>query len=175
MATSKHIRGYEVATLPARLVRTFRSATTRRRGWAASSPLPLLSGRRLMLPGLSSKIHLWEVSDVYVLSIMQESVAKVMEDSFVLKGLSEYRRSGSNRHGALAPPDFESGASTNSATPACRTATLYQCTQPVRHQRRMDRFYGTRRGPSYGRRRVRSLSRCARHTREMANIPGKCK
>src|SRR5215212_3355773 len=108
MATSKHIRGYEVATLPARLVRTFRSATTRRRGWAASSPLPLLSGRRLMLPGLSSKIHLWEVSDVYVLSIMQESVAKVMEDSFVLKGLSEYRRSGSNRHGALAPPDFES-------------------------------------------------------------------
>ena len=30
----------------------------------------------------------------------------------------QYRRSGSNRHGALAPPDFESGASTNSATPA---------------------------------------------------------
>jgi hypothetical protein len=142
MATSKHIRGYEVATLPARLVRTFRSATTRRRGWAASSPLPLLSGRRLMLPGLSSKIHLWEVSDVYVLSIMQESVAKVMEDSFVLKGLSEYRRSGSNRHGALAPPDFESGASTNSATPACRTATLYQCTQPVRRQRRIRQWTG---------------------------------
>src|ERR687897_818571 len=35
-----------------------------------------------------------------------------------LKGFSEYRRSGSNRHGAFAPPDFESGASTNSATPA---------------------------------------------------------
>jgi hypothetical protein len=61
-----------------------------------------------MLPGLSSKIHLWEVSDVYVLSIMQESVAKVMEDSFVLKGLSEYRRSGSNRHAPFGAPDFES-------------------------------------------------------------------
>jgi hypothetical protein len=61
-----------------------------------------------MLPGLSSKIHLWEVSDVYVLSIMQESVAKVMEDSFVLKGLSEYRRSGSNRHAPRGAPDFES-------------------------------------------------------------------
>ena len=34
-------------------------------------------------------------------------------------GLSvQYRRSGSNRHDAFAPPDFESGASTNSATPA---------------------------------------------------------
>ena len=68
---------------------------------------------------------------------MQESVAKAMEDSFVLKGLSEYRRSGSNRHAPFGAPDFESGASTNSATPACRTATLYQCTQPVRHQRRI--------------------------------------
>jgi hypothetical protein len=35
-----------------------------------------------------------------------------------LQGFYEYRRSGSNRHGAFAPPDFESGASTNSATPA---------------------------------------------------------
>ena len=37
----------------------------------------------------------------------------------LLQEIYEYRRSGSNRHGALAPPDFESGASTNSATPAC--------------------------------------------------------
>jgi hypothetical protein len=36
----------------------------------------------------------------------------------LLQELLEYRRSGSNRHGAFAPPDFESGASTNSATPA---------------------------------------------------------
>src|ERR687898_374199 len=47
----------------------------------------------------------------------------------------EYRRSGSNRHGAFAPPDFESGASTNSATPAWRTATLYQCTKLLRQRR----------------------------------------
>src|SRR5215213_11544177 len=47
----------------------------------------------------------------------------------VLQDYFEYRRSDSNRHGAFAPPDFESGASTNSATPAWRTATLYQCTQ----------------------------------------------
>jgi hypothetical protein len=38
--------------------------------------------------------------------------------SLVLQGFLKYRRSGSNRHGAFAPPDFESGASTNSATPA---------------------------------------------------------
>ena len=43
-----------------------------------------------------------------MLPIMQESVAKAMEDSFVLKGLSEYRRSGSNRHAPFGAPDFES-------------------------------------------------------------------
>ena len=31
----------------------------------------------------------------------------------------QYRRSGSNRHAPFGAPDFESGASTNSATPAC--------------------------------------------------------
>jgi hypothetical protein len=39
--------------------------------------------------------------------------------SLLLQGFYEYRRSGSNRHGPHGPPDFESGASTNSATPAC--------------------------------------------------------
>ena len=55
--------------------------------------------------------------------------------SLFLQELLEYRRSGSNRHGAFAPPDFESGASTNSATPAWRTATLYQCTKLLRQRR----------------------------------------
>jgi hypothetical protein len=49
----------------------------------------------------------------HVLPNMQESAAKAMEDalsyfdlSSVLQGFLEYRRSGSNRHGAFAPPDF---------------------------------------------------------------------
>src|SRR5215218_11063685 len=80
---------------------------------------------------------------------------------------------GTRTHTTLRPPDFESGASTNSATPAWRTATLYQCTQLGRLTMMGRSIMGnvnplgngprnTRPGAVYSHRRVRWCGRRAR-------------